>query len=103
MSLKEKLQRIVIHSDTTAGRRFDIFIQSLIVISLIGFSLETLNTLSPDIQSFLYQLEVVTVTLFTIEYVLSVWLSPKRIQYMFSFYGSGRPTSYTTFLFIDGE
>lgn len=87
MSLKEKLQRIVIHSDTTAGRRFDIFIQSLIVISLIGFSLETLNTLSPDIQSFLYQLEVVTVTLFTIEYILRVWLSPKRIQYMFSFYG----------------
>lgn len=30
MSLKEKLQQIVIHSDTTAGRRFDIFIQSLI-------------------------------------------------------------------------
>src|SRR6056300_195219 len=87
MNLKEKLQQIVIFSDTVPGRRFDIFIQCLIVVSLIGFSLETLDTLSPTIQSFLYQLELVTVALFSIEYVLRLWLSPKRLQYVFSFYG----------------
>lgn len=87
MNLKEKLQQIVIFSDTVPGRRFDIFIQCLIVVSLIGFSLETLDTLSPTFQSFLYQLELVTVALFSIEYVLRLWLSPKRIQYVFSFYG----------------
>ena len=43
MSLKSKLYNIVIDDKTVGGRRFDIFIMILIVISLITFPLETLR------------------------------------------------------------
>ena len=37
---------IVLKSDSVSGRRFDIFIQLCIIVSLISFSLETLNNIS---------------------------------------------------------
>ena len=43
MSFKSKLYNIVIDDKTVGGKRFDIFIMTLIVISLITFPLETLN------------------------------------------------------------
>ena len=36
MTIKNKLQKIVIDSDTLSGKRFDIFIQICIIISLIS-------------------------------------------------------------------
>ena len=48
------LQQIVERSDSVAGRIFDLFIQALIVFSLITFSLETLLNLSPGEKGFLW-------------------------------------------------
>ena len=43
MSLKSKLYNIIIDDKTVQGKRFDILIMILIVISLITFPLETLK------------------------------------------------------------
>ncbi len=43
--MKKFLMKLVIESDTKLGRRFDIFIQILIVLSLISFSVETIPDL----------------------------------------------------------
>lgn len=48
------LKRIVEQNDTKQGRIFALIIQSLIIISLITFSLETLPTLSPSVRSILH-------------------------------------------------
>ena len=40
-----QLKRIIEENDTTAGKAFDLFIQCLIVLSLISFSIETLPDL----------------------------------------------------------
>lgn len=82
-----KLKDIVLKSDSVSGRRFDIFIQFCIIVSLISFSLETLNNISEYFLNILNIIEIVTVTIFSIEYFLRVYLSEKKLSYVFSFYG----------------
>ena len=81
------LKTIVENADTPAGMFFDIVVQALILISLVSFSIETLPDLSKDTQYWLYVVEVVTVSLFTIEYGLRILVADNRLQYIFSFYG----------------
>jgi len=87
MSLKEKLYKVVIDSDTVSGRRFDIAIQLFIIISILGFALETIDSLPIELKKFLSNLELITVTIFSIEYLLRVVLTKKSFKYIFSFYG----------------
>tara|TARA_B110001454_G_scaffold216819_1_gene240794 strand:- start:166 stop:897 length:732 start_codon:yes stop_codon:yes gene_type:complete len=86
-SLKEELFDIVIDDDTKQGRLFDTFIQILIIISLITFPLETIKNLSPSVIQILTSIEIITVSIFTVEYLLRVWLTKKSFQYIFSFFG----------------
>jgi voltage-gated potassium channel len=87
MNFRDKLYRIVIDSDTKNGRRFDIFIQTLIFLSLISFSIETLPNLNEDFLGFLSVFETISVVIFSIEYILRVILTKSSIRYIFSFYG----------------
>ena len=66
---------------------FDVSIQCLIVISLITFSIETLPNLSPSFRWWLYAIEVVTVAIFTIEYILRLTLADRKREFAFSFFG----------------
>ena len=81
------LKTLVEQSDTRAGRAFDITVQSLILVSLVSFSIETLPHLSKETRFCLYVVEVVTVALFTIEYGLRVIVANNRLAFVFSFYG----------------
>lgn len=87
ISIEMTLKNIIENNDTNKGRIFDLSIQILIVISLISFSVETIPNLSVDTQKFLRLIEVVTVILFTIEYVLRITVSDKKIKFIFSFFG----------------
>ncbi|MDF1823373.1 MAG: ion transporter [Verrucomicrobiales bacterium] len=67
--------------------RWDFFIQALIVLSLIAFALETLPGLSERERSVLSVFETVTVSIFTVEYLIRLWLGSPRFSYAFSFFG----------------
>lgn len=81
------LKRIVEYSDTRAGRAFDFTIQSLIIYSLITFSISTLPDLDQGIVDFLYASRIITVSIFTVEYFLRIYVAEKKLSYMLSFYG----------------
>jgi voltage-gated potassium channel len=81
------LKSVIERHDTPAGRTFDLFIQVVIFSSLIAFSFETLPNLSPTTQLWLDRLEVVTVTIFTVEYLLRLWVADRPMAFIFSFYG----------------
>jgi len=83
MSLKNTIEK----NDTKAGRVFDIFIQFLIIVSLFSFSIETLPDLTKEQKYILWIIEVITVVIFTIEYVLRVIVADKKIAFIFSFFG----------------
>lgn len=81
------LQRVVLETDSRAGRAFDLTIQALILISLVTFCVETLPGLSESTRSTLQTIELVTVILFSIEYVLRIAVADRPLRYIFSFYG----------------
>ena len=81
------LKRIVEKNDTKPGKAFDICIQALIVISLVTFSLETLPDLSIESLMILRSIEITTVLIFSIEYLLRLLVADKKRKFVFSFYG----------------
>ncbi len=74
-------------TDTRAGRAFDLTIQALIVLSLVAFAVETLPDLSLGAREFLKLLEVGVVVVFTVEYLLRLYVADRRIRFALSFYG----------------
>ena len=81
------LKTLIDKTDTTAGRVFNLFIQSLIVLSIITFSIETLPDLEDNTKDVLFYIELFIVIIFTIEYLLRIHIAEKKRDYIFSFYG----------------
>jgi len=86
-SAREKLRAIVDSPDTRAGRWFIGVVQTLILASLVSFSVETLPGLPPGLSRFLTVFEALTVGAFTVEYLLRLWAAEKPLRYVFSFFG----------------
>lgn len=85
--MKEFLYKIIIENDSKRGRHFDIFIQCLIILSLVSFSIETLPNLDSKYKTILDNFEVFSVIVFSIEYLLRVFLTKPFWKYIFSFFG----------------
>lgn len=86
-TLRDRFRHVVQATDTPLGRAFDISIHILVIVSLISFSIDTLPNLTPVQRMMLSYVEWLTVILFSIEYVLRVWVAKRSWDYVFSFYG----------------
>jgi voltage-gated potassium channel len=87
LTLKNKLRNIIDDNTTKAGRLFDVFIQMLIILSLVAFTIETFPDNSTATQNFLIRFEWFCVIVFSIEYLLRIYIAEKPLKYIFSFYG----------------
>ena len=85
--MKEKLRIIIEDNTSPKGKIFDYFIQILILLSLIAFTIETLPNNSIYTIDVLNAFELICVIIFTIEYLLRIFVSKKPFIYIFSFYG----------------
>ena len=83
----EQLRNIVIYNNTKNGRRFDLFIQTLILLSLVSFSFETIPNLDDRTKKLLNTFELISVFIFSFEYLLRVFLNRNSFKYIFSFFG----------------
>ena len=81
------LYAIIEDNTTQKGKRFDYFIQALIFFSLVSFSLDTLPNLNNELRSGLHTFQIFTVIVFSLEYLLRLYVSKKPLKYVFSFYG----------------
>ena len=81
------IRRVVNDSDTSAGKVFDFIVLFLIVFSIITLTIGTLPNLPPFVTDALDTSEIVVTVLFTIEYFVRIAAAPKRLNYIFSFYG----------------
>lgn len=84
---KELIRRIVEETNTKAGKAFDIFIQFLIIISIVAFTVETLPDLSSETKIALDLIEYISIFFFFFEYILRVFVAKKKSDYLFSFFG----------------
>jgi voltage-gated potassium channel len=65
----------------------DLFIQGLIVLTLVASAVETLPDLPLSAQAALYGFDVFSVAVFTVEYLVRISLAKPRRRYVFSFFG----------------
>lgn len=86
MTLRQ-LKKIVEDSDTWAGKAFDLFIQALILITLVAYSVETLPGLTDRQRMILRGIEFFTVGVFTIEYILRLVVADRPLKFATSFFG----------------
>jgi len=84
---KITLRNIVENNTSKRGKLFDYFIQILIIISLITFSIETLPDLDPSTRKILKTIDVICISIFTLEYILRIIVAKDPLRYIFSFYG----------------
>jgi len=87
MKLFNYLKLLVEQNDTKAGKAFAIGIQLLILLSIISFTIETIPDISQGWRDTLYYLEVISVVVFSIEYILRFIVADSKIRFMFSFFG----------------
>lgn len=84
---KKRLAHIVFDSDDWASKIFDIVLLGLIFGSVVVAILDSVGSLHKKYGDLYYALELGFTFLFTIEYILRVWLSSKTFKYVTSFYG----------------
>ena len=85
--MKEVVKNIVEYSDNKLSKRFAIFIQFLIILSVITFSIETLPHLHPQTRFVLNSIELFCVLIFTLEYFARIYVADKKLKFVFSFFG----------------
>ncbi len=85
--LKAKLYKIIFEADTPSGKLFDIILLILIVISILAVMLETVEPLAQRYGHWFYLTEWAITIIFTIEYLLRIWVSKNAKSYIFSFFG----------------
>lgn len=73
--------------ESKLARCLDLFVQTLIVLTLIAYSVETLPDLSPEWHHGLKLFETISVVVFTIEYLVRVYFASPKRSYIFSFFG----------------
>lgn len=101
---KKKLYLIVFGTETKAGRRFDVFLLWIILLSVLVVMIESVPEIGKKYDKIFFTIEWVMTILFTIEYLLRIWISPKPFKYIFSFWGfidflSILPTYLSLFVF----
>lgn len=85
--MKEKIRLIVDDTNTKKGKIFAFCIQFLIIVSVITFSIETIPSLATETRNTLHIIEFFCVIIFTVEYVLRLYASEKKLKFIFSFFG----------------
>jgi voltage-gated potassium channel len=85
--LKEKTYRVILDTDTLAGQRFDIVLIYFILVSVLAVVLASIESIKIQYGDWLFRLEWAFTLLFSMEYVVRIYSSPKPFRYIFSFYG----------------
>ncbi|MGF1690521.1 ion transporter [Photobacterium kagoshimensis] len=85
--LRTKLYNIIFGTQTKGGQNFDIALIIAIISSEIVLILSSVASIEARFSSYLFYIELGFTLLFTIEYLLRLYCSPKPLAYARSFYG----------------
>lgn len=85
--MKAFIKSIVEINDNKLSRFFSFFIQALILVSIITFSVETIPDLKPQTRTILESIELFCVVIFSLEYLLRIFVADSKPKFVFSFFG----------------
>lgn len=85
--MRKKIFTVIFDTETPAGKTFDIVLLWMIILSVTVVILESVRPLSLSYHDLFMNLEWIFTIVFTMEYLLRVYSSPKPIKYITSFFG----------------
>jgi voltage-gated potassium channel len=84
---KKAIYDVIFGYDSTQGKLFDIALICCILLSVAAVLLDSIASIHQAYGTLLFRLEWLFTLLFTVEYGLRLYSSPKPRTYIFSFYG----------------
>lgn len=84
---KSKWFRVIFESDTVAGRRFDVVLLYVIVLSVLVVMLDSVASVKGNFETALRFAEWVFTIVFSIEYAMRLWVLKRPLRYALSMYG----------------
>ena len=85
--LKDRIYKIIFEADTPAGKLFDVLLIWSIIISVALVVIESVQRFKVEYQVFLTAGEWFFTILFTLEYMVRIYVTRRKRAYIFSFYG----------------
>ena len=85
--LRTKIFGIIYGSNTRAGKTFDLILLWMIILSVTVVLLETVSTFSDAYHDAFVSAEWFFTIIFTVEYLLRIFSTPRPWKYITSFYG----------------
>ena len=86
-SLRQTLWEVVFEAETSAGKAFDVGLLWAIGLSVVVVMLETVDSFEARWAFELDVIEWLFTILFSLEYVLRLWLTRRPMRYVLSFFG----------------
>lgn len=84
---RESIYTVIFHHDTPLSRGFDLVLLSVILLSVLTVTLESVAEIQTAFATELRVVEWIFTGLFTIEYVLRIVTARAPLRYIFSFFG----------------
>ncbi len=84
---RQKVYEVIFGTDTLAGRRFDLILIACILLSVSVVIIDSVGAIHDRYGPWLYAAEWFFTILFTIEYGLRLYSSPRPVHYAKSFFG----------------
>lgn len=84
---KAKLRKVILETDSPQGRKFDLILVFIIVLSVFIVMLETIPEINDKIFVYLFILEWIITVIFTVEYLIRVYVEKNSLKYILSFFG----------------
>lgn len=85
--MRKKLHDIIFGINSKAGRAFDIILLIFIITSVFIVMFESVPEWIREYESQLFYLDWIFTIIFTIEYLIRIWISEKPLKYIFSWWG----------------
>lgn len=88
--VRVQLRRVVLDSDTRAGRLYNLIIFGTILVSVAGLMVEPhpLHLAADDaVPAWVHSLERACLLVFIADFLLHLWVTPRPLAYLRSFYG----------------
>ncbi len=87
MTFRDRIRIIIFEADTKAGRRFDVMLIGMILLSVLTVMLDSVPQINAGYGQQLYYAEWFFTVLFTVEYAVRLWCIEHSWGYAKSFYG----------------
>ncbi len=86
-SIRDRVHEIIFEADTPEGKAFDVSLLLLICFSILVVMLESSEDWNQTYGTAFYYIEWLLTIIFTVEYVLRLWVTIRPWSYALSFYG----------------